>query len=359
MTGRPWAHFGGRWATDLVDVVDLTLDPGALDRGGWWAVLATFEGRLAGYRFADVRDAPLPPAGPWRGPSAASWRSSLDEAGYRHRVGAIKRSIEAGQVYQVNLCRMLDAPLPVGADPAALARILAAGNPAPYQGVLHTGDDWVVCASPELFLLAEGDRLTSAPIKGTAAAGAPFATKDTAENVMITDLVRNDLNRVCTSDSVRVDALLAAERHPGLRHLVSTVTGRRRDGVGWGAVLAATFPPGSVSGAPKLAALDVIRDLEPVPRGPYCGAVGFVDANRAEAVLAVGIRTFFTATDPGGRRRLRFGTGAGITHPSDADAEWQETELKAARLIGLASAPAALDDEADVTLLGAAENITA
>ncbi len=230
-----------------------------------------------------MRPAPLPDAGSWTGPSAGSWRSSLDADGYRARVGAIRRFIEAGQVYQVNLCRMLDAPLPPGADPAALAAVLAAGNPAPYQGVLHTGEDWVVCASPELFLAVDGDRVVSAPIKGTAAADLPFADKDTAENVMITDLVRNDLNRVCTPESVRVDALLATEPHPGLRHLVSTVSGRLRPGVGWGEILAATFPPGSVSGAPKLAALDVIRELEPVPRGPYCGAVGMVDADRGRA----------------------------------------------------------------------------
>ena len=321
MTGA-WAHFDGHRATDLVEVADLTADPAALDRGGWWAVLATFEGRLTGYRFATVRPAPLPDAGSWTGPSAGSWRSSLDADGYRARVGAIRRFIEAGQVYQVNLCRMLDAPLPPGADPAALAAVLAAGNPAPYQGVLHTGEDWVVCASPELFLAVDGDRVASAPIKGTAAADLPFADKDTAENVMITDLVRNDLNRVCTPESVRVDALLATEPHPGLRHLVSTVSGRLRPGVGWGEILAATFPPGSVSGAPKLAALDVIRELEPVPRGPYCGAVGMVDADRGRAVLAVGIRSFFTATDAAGSRRLRFGTGAGITYPSDPDDEW-------------------------------------
>lgn len=341
MTGGPWAHFGGALATGLIDVVDLAADPAALDRGGWWAVLATFEGGITGYRFGDVRTAPLPAAGPWQGPRSDSWTSSLDAAGYRDRVRAIQARIAAGDVYQVNLCRMLDAPLPPDAEPAALARVLAAGNPAPYQGVLHTGDDWVVCASPELFLAADGDRLTSAPIKGTAATGTAFAPKDTAENVMITDLVRNDLNRVCRPDSVRVVDLLATEPHPGLLHLVSTVEGRRRPGVGWGEIIAATFPPGSISGAPKLRALDVISALETAPRGPYCGAVGFVDADRRTAALAVGIRSFFTTTDPDGRRRLRFGTGAGITYPSDPDAEWQETELKAIRLIRLASGASA------------------
>lgn len=337
MTGRPWAYFGGQLATDLLETVDLAADAEALDRDGWWAVLGTFEGALTGFRFGSVRTAPLPAAAAWNGPLAAAWRSSLTQAQYRDRVGRIKRHIEAGDVYQVNLCRMLSAALPADADPAALAAVLAAGNPAPYQGVLHTGTEWQVTASPELFLSRTGDRVESSPIKGTAATAGGFAVKDTAENIMITDLVRNDLNRVCTPNTVAVSSLLATQAHPGLVHLVSTVRGRLRPGVGWRDILAATFPPGSVSGAPKLRALDVITELEPVPRGPYCGTVGFVDAGRQRAELAVGIRTFFTSTDRSGRRLLNFGTGAGITYPSDPRSEWVETQLKADRLIALAS----------------------
>src|SRR5664279_3158829 len=132
--------------------------------------------------------------------------------------------------------------------------------------------------------------------------------------------------------SVVVTRLLDREEHPGLAHLVSTVRARLADGVGWADILAATFPPGSVTGAPKIRAQQVISELEPVPRGPYCGAIGFVDADAGTARLAVGIRTFFTSRGPAGRT-LNFGTGAGITYSSDPEAEWVETELKAARLI--------------------------
>jgi para-aminobenzoate synthetase component I len=115
-------------------------------------------------------------------------------------------------------------------------------------------------------------------------------------------------------------------------HLVSTVSGELEDGAGWAELFRATFPPGSVSGAPKSSALEAIADLEPVPRGPYCGAVGWVDADSGEGELAVGIRTFWVDGNT-----LRFGTGAGITWGSDAQREWAETELKADRLVGLAS----------------------
>ena len=154
---------------------------------------------------------------------------------------------------------------------------------------------------------------------------------------MITDLVRNDLGRIGRAGSVTVTALLERQEHPGLAHLVSTVTAELADGVGWAEILAATFPPGSVTGAPKIRAQQVISELESVPRGPYCGAVGYVDADAGRARLAVGIRTFFTTADPAGNgSQLNFGTGAGITYSSDPDGEWRETELKAARLIALA-----------------------
>ena len=336
---QPSAYVDGLLATDLVQVADLAADPGVLDRGGWWAVLASFEGAITGYRFGSVSASPLPPAGsPWRGPPSAGWRSSMTELEYLKGVQRIRRYIEAGDVYQVNLCRLLTAPIAGGSNPFALARLLAAGNPAPYQGVLDLGDRWVVTASPELFLARDGEVISSSPIKGTTRPAEPFADKDYPENIMITDLVRNDLGRIGRPGSVTVTELLARQEHPGLAHLVSTVTARLADGVGWAEILAATFPPGSVTGAPKIRAQQVITELEPVARGPYCGAVGYVDADRRLARLAVGIRTFFTTPDsatPGGDL-LHFGTGAGITYSSDPDDEWQETELKAARLIALA-----------------------
>ena len=333
----PLAHFAGHLATELEEVVDLRQDPDAIERGGWWAIRATFEGRMDAFRFGRVRSAPRPvAAGPWVGPEVTAWRSSLDRAAYLAGVTTIRERIAAGDVYQVNLCRMLSAPLPAAADPLALAARLAGGNPAPYEGVLVAGDEWLVTASPELFLSRSGAVVASGPVKGTARPGEPFSDKDYPENIMITDLVRNDLGRVAAAGTVRVRELLARQEHPGLAHLVSTVEATLRPEAGWNTLLEATFPPGSVSGAPKHTALQVISELESVDRGPYCGAVGFIDADRARAVLAVGIRTMFTSTDAGGRR-LNFGTGAGITYPSDPAAEWQETELKAARLIGLAS----------------------
>lgn len=314
-------------------------DPRVLEGGGWWAVVVTFEGEVRLYRFDRVWPARLPcPGVPWRGPRPGEWVSSLEADQYRAGVAVIRDRIRAGEVYQVNLCRVLSAPIGADADPWALAGRLARGNPAPYAGVLDVpsdgviGGDRIVCASPELFLRREGRVVTSSPIKGTAVNAAGLLPKDRDENVMIVDLVRNDLQRVCDPGTVEVTSLLALEEHPGLVHLVSTVSGRLVDGAGWGALLNATTPPGSVSGAPKSSALSAIADLEPVPRGPYCGAVGWVDAEAGVGCLAVGIRIFWW--DHG---MLRFGTGAGITWGSDPDAEWEETRLKARRLTALAS----------------------
>jgi para-aminobenzoate synthetase component 1 len=253
-------------------------------------------------------------------------------------VREVRRRIREGQVYQVNLCRVLEAPLSRGADPWGLADLVAAGNPAPYAMVLDVPavagapGAWVVSASPELFLERDGDRVSSAPIKGTGRTAADLLPKDDAENIMIVDLVRNDLQRVCRPGTVEVDGLLRVEQHPGLVHLVSTVRGRLVAGTGWADLLAVTMPPGSVSGAPKSSALAAIADLEPVARGPYCGALGWIDADAGRGCLAVGIRTFWAEDGA-----LRFGTGAGITWGSDPDREWAETQLKAARLVGLAA----------------------
>src|SRR5438876_3929652 len=279
MADRPadLAVVGGRLLTGLVDV---TSDLGALDGSGTWAVVLPFEGDPVCARFASVRPARPWPGAPWRGPSRDAWTSSLDEDGFGKGVEAIREAIAAGDVYQVNLCRRLSAPLPAGADVAALGAALAEGNPAPYAAVvrLPSAGVHVASASPERFLRRERERVWSSPIKGTAATADGFLAKDRAENVMIVDLVRNDLGRVCEHGSVEVPGLLVPEAHPGLFHLVSTVSGRMRAGLGWSALIAATFPPGSVTGAPKLAAMDVIDRLEPASREVYCGAVGWVDA---------------------------------------------------------------------------------
>jgi para-aminobenzoate synthetase component I len=329
------AHLGGWLADGLLEVSD---QPAALDSGGRWAVVVTFEGTARLARFARWRRVPLPSGPAWSGPPETAWASSLDRDGYTTAVREVRRRIAAGTVYQVNVCRVLSAPLPEAGqgstDLVPLARLLAARHASPYGGVVQLPGHGVhvATASPELFLRRTGDLVESAPIKGTGRTAADLADKDVAENVMIVDLVRNDLSRVCRPGTVAVRDLLDVEEHPGLVHLVSTVSGRLRPRAGWAALLEAAFPPGSVTGAPKSTAVRAIEDLEPVPRGPYCGAVGWVDADTGTAELAVGIRTFWVDGD-----RLCFGTGAGITWGSDPDQEWAETELKAERLVGLAS----------------------
>ncbi len=338
------ARFGTRLAREVVEISD---DVSCLDRGGFWAVVVTFEGALSCIRFGDVTETvasgpqssePHQQVREWA-PLTDAWDTSLDEAAYRSGVRQIRDRIAAGEVYQVTLSRVMSHRLTEDADLADLGTHVAQGNPAPFAGRVYVPDVGldVLTASPEAFLVRHADRIESRPIKGTATTLSAMLVKDYAENVMIADLVRNDLSAVCRPGSVSVDALCAPEQHPGLTHLVTTVSGDLRAGVGWADLLSATFPPGSVSGAPKSSALRVIADLETVPRGPYCGAIGWVDADRDEAEIAVGIRTFWAEHDDGGQRWLRFGTGGGITWGSDPAQEWAETELKAARLIGLAS----------------------
>ncbi|WP_392969550.1 chorismate-binding protein [Streptomyces sp. LN245] len=343
----PLARFGGLVATGLLDV---TSDPAALDSSGFWAVSADFEGRLTCARFRDVREEPVPAPVPgrWHGPAAGDWTSSLDRAAYTAGVRRIREHIAAGEVYQANLCRVLSAPVPADADVDALTALLARGNPAPYAGTIRLPDHGVeiATASPELFVRRAGRSVESGPIKGTGRTEADLLDKDYAENVMIVDLVRNDIGQVCATGTVTVPDLCVVEKHPGLVHLVSTVSGELRGDVGWPGLLSAAFPPGSVTGAPKSSALRIIDTLETAPRGPYCGGVGWVDADRGTGELAVGIRTFWIDRADG---VLRFGTGAGITWGSDPEGEWRETELKASRLLAVASGTY---DAGDGTLTG-------
>lgn len=266
-------------------------------------------------------------------PARRGWTSGTSRAEYEDAVRAVLELLRAGECYQVNLTRQLTRPGAI--DPAALWAALIRDNPSPHSVLLRLGDIAVVSASPERFLRVDGDVVETRPIKGTGVDPAALgqSPKDRAENVMIVDLARNDLGRVCRFGSVEVAGLCELERHPGLYHLVSTVRGTLRDGVGAAPLLRATFPPASVTGAPKPRVLQAIEDLEPTDRGVYCGAVGWIDADRACLDLSVAIRTFTIA---GGATHL--GVGAGIVADSDPAAEWQETELKAARLLRIAGA---------------------
>ena len=300
----------------------------------------TTRARLVGSRAATGRLERLLDAAVRPGPSEplGRARTSLEREDFEAGVRSIIELIEAGDCYQVNLTRRLRWDR--SADPRSLYRALVVANPAPHAAMLAldssaghgpgVGRIAVVSASPEQYLSWHDRRVVTRPIKGTArdAAWLQSSAKDRAENVMIVDLARNDLGRVCTPGSVITPELCALEAHPGLHHLVSTVQGQLRDDVGVGRLIGATFPPASVTGAPKPRVLQAIEDLEPVRRGVYCGAVGWIDTEHDAGSLAVAIRTFTIADS-----HTSLGVGAGIVADSRPSAEWGETELKAQRLL--------------------------
>ena len=328
------AHLGGLWAWDPVEI---TSDLARLDEGGRWAVVVPYDRAPVLVRFAQWSvTPPFDRVGPWAGVQPDGWHTSLDEDAYIAGVRRIHEHIAAGEVYQANLCRVLTAELEADDDILAMHHSLMSGNPAPYQSMVSIPevDLHIACASPELFLRREGDVLSSGPIKGTAPTPNLLLDKDFAENVMIVDLVRNDLSRVARTGTVRVPDLLRIEEHPGLVHLVSEVQCRLSANTTWTSIIEAAAPPGSVTGAPKSSALRIIDECEAAPRDVYCGGVGWIDADRNAAELAVAIRTFWIRGN-----RLHFGTGAGITWGSDPYGEWQETELKARRLCQVAAQP--------------------
>jgi para-aminobenzoate synthetase component 1 len=313
---------GGRLATDLVEV---SHDPVSLEDGGFWAVSTTFENHFTAAKFATVVEAPFPNT-PWI-PLKGTWSSSLSAVQYIDYVERVRNAVADGWVYQVNACRRLTHPGD-GQSLRGLFSEILKNNPAPWASYLETPDVMIASASPELFLSRKGSTIMTSPIKGTQPTHSQqFGAKDQAENVMIVDLMRNDLGQICKSGSVEVPRLLSSEEHPGLQHLVSDVQGELLDNVSWKEIIAALSPPGSVSGAPKSSATQVISENE-IARGPYCGALGWIEGD--QAILSVAIRTFWKDS------QLNFGTGAGITWGSNASAEWEETQLKARRLISIA-----------------------
>jgi para-aminobenzoate synthetase component 1 len=314
---------GGRMATGLVEI---SHDPSCLDDGAFWAVSTTFEGGFTAAKFSEISDSVFPEY-PWQG-IASEWESAPERDQYIKYVESIREHIAQGWVYQVNACRQLSASDSNNNLRGLFSRILK-DNPAPWASYLEIPGINIASASPELFLFRDGDRIKTSPIKGTQALGSKtFGKKDQSENIMIVDLMRNDLGKICINGSVEVTRLLATEDHPGLQHLVSDVEGDLHQGISWANIFEALSPPGSVSGAPKSSALSVINENEKA-RGPYCGALGWVQGNRA--ALSVAIRIFWKD------QKIHFGTGAGITFSSDSNNEWNETELKAARLIKIAS----------------------
>ena len=259
--------------------------------------------------------------------------STLSRASFRAAVETAQRYIRAGDIYQVNLSHRLAAPwLASGWD---MYQRLRTASPAPFSAYLNCGDFQIASSSPELFLRLSGAHILTRPIKGTRPRSSDpgrdaqlgnelrSSAKDQAELVMITDLLRNDLGRVCEYGSVQVPDLVCLERYPHVQHLVSTVDGHLRSDVTHLAALASCFPGGSITGAPKFRAMEIIDELEPVTRGPYTGAMGYLGFNR-ESEFSILIRT---ATCCGGR--AYFPVGAGIVADSVPEAEYEETLAKA------------------------------
>jgi para-aminobenzoate synthetase component 1 len=270
-----------------------------------------------------------------------SFTSGTTPAEWLERVEAVRAAIAAGEIYQANLSRRLEAPF--AGDPWPVFRRLRTGDPALFAGYLDLGRDprsraprALLSASPEPFLAVDADgRVSTDPIKGTRPRGRTreddrelarellASRKDQAENVMIVDVLRNDLGRVCRPGTVRVPRLLRLERTAAVQHLVTTVTGRLAPGRDAFDLLAAAFPGGSITGAPKIRAMEVIERLEPVRRGPYCGTMLWLgaDGRMGSSIL---IRTLVADG-----HRLTLHVGGGITYRSDAEAEWDETVAKA------------------------------
>ena len=283
---------------------------------------------------------PTPPVCPsedrpaaWPGQDRRRVTSNFSRASFLDAVARAQRYIRAGDIYQVNLAQRLAASCPMGGW--SLFQRLAAVSPAPYAAWLDGGDFQLVSSSPELFLRLSGAQIVTRPIKGTRPRSSDAdrdaqlsyelqtSAKEMAELVMITDLLRNDLGRVCEYGSVRVPELVRLERFAHVQHLVSTVEGRLRGGLTHLDALAACFPGGSITGAPKIRAMEIIDELEPTARGPYTGCLGYLGFNR-ESQLSILIRTALCATGT-----AWFHVGAGIVADSVAEAEYEETLTKA------------------------------
>lgn len=292
---------------------------------------------------------PAPPLGAWTGTAAPvqtpqyavsglpGVTSNFDRATY---LATIRRAVEyvhAGDCFQVNVAQRLLAP--ARAHPLELYARLRECNPAPFAGYFDLGEFTIVSASPERFLKLADGVVETRPIKGTRPRGATPAedraraeellrsAKDRAENVMIVDLLRNDLGRVCTFGSVRVEALCRLESYRTVHHLVSEVSGRLRPECGPADLLRAAFPGGSVTGAPKVRAMQIIAELEGVARGAYCGCLGYMGFDRTMDANLL-IRTFTQ-----GRGWLQFPVGGGIVADSDPEQEYAETWHKAEGLL--------------------------
>ncbi|HSA60418.1 MAG TPA: aminodeoxychorismate synthase component I [bacterium] len=273
---------------------------------------------------------------------AGALESNFTRNEYLAAVRKIREYIAAGDCYQVNLSQKFTAP--VSHPPAVIYERLRSVSPSPYAAFLNLGGAQILSSSPECFLELAGSKIVTRPIKGTRPRGNDgdedaalkeellSSPKDRAELLMITDLERNDLGRVCRTGSVRVRDLRTVETYPQVHHLVSTIEGELEVGRDILDLLKATFPGGSVTGAPKVRAMQVIRELEPHAREVYCGAIGYVSLN-GKAQFNVAIRTMVVKEG-----RAHFWSGGGIVADSDPESEYKETLVKAKGMVGALNA---------------------
>ncbi len=298
---------------------------------------------LGGRAVSRARGETAAEAAAWSRVRSGSLAPSLTERDFCRMVERCLGYVARGDIYQANLSHRLRARFHRGAF--ELFADLYEQHPTPHASFLHAGPGQLVGSSPELFLRRRGERVTTRPIKGTRPRGTSAAldarlsrtlstdVKENAEHVMIVDLERNDLGRVARTGTVEVERLADVESFGTLHHLVSTISAQVDRDLSVGRLLAATFPGGSVTGAPKTRAREIIRELEPGPRGPYTGATGWLDA-RGDVELAIAIRTALVRGS-----RVEYGTGAGIVADSDPEAEWRETLLKAEALNRVLATP--------------------
>lgn len=281
-------------------------------------------------RFEMASPLPLPPR-----LTAATVASNFTRAEYERAVARIIDYIHAGDIFQANLSQRFESRLAEGDTPYTLYLRLRAASPAPFGAFFNVGEGAILSSSPERFLACRDGMVETQPIKGTRPRGISpdedrrlaaellASEKDRAENVMIVDLLRNDISRVCADGSVTVEKLCALESFANVHHLVSTVRGRLRPETTAADLLAACFPGGSVTGAPKRRAMEIIAELEPTTRGAYCGAIGYLGADGAMDT-AIAIRTMIVK-----QGRITFQAGGGIVADSNPAAEYEETLTKA------------------------------
>jgi para-aminobenzoate synthetase component 1 len=265
--------------------------------------------------------------------SVAEIESNLSRAEFLAKVQRAQNYIRAGDIYQVNLSHRLTASCEMSGW--KLFEKLSAVSPAPFSAYLDCGEFKIASSSPEQFLRMSGSHIVTRPIKGTRprdndptrdaqlAYELQTSAKELSELVMITDLLRNDLGRVCEFGTIQVPDLAKLEKFAQVQHLVSTVEGRLRKDVTHFAAFASCFPGGSITGAPKIRAMEIIDELEPISRGPYCGAMGYLGFNR-ESQLSIAIRTAVCKNG-----LAHFNVGAGIVADSNPEAEYEETLAKA------------------------------